>query len=441
MQLVNAPGKLTLPFAASGARNSIPVASQILTTPGAASLTDGFPPLTRTPIVAGGVPPSGLDMNGILYELSALLNWLNAGGGFIYDATFATDGNVNGYPKGARVLRSDGLGYWLNTVDGNEIDPESTTAGEAALAGWVPDLTNGIAPVTMTNSNVVLTPAQYGKPVIVISGALTANISLIFPAIAGQWTVVNKCTGNFTINLKTATGEFVQLQTGRTASIYCDGADVGMVDTDKADLQSVAFNNVSVDTTLPPSFIGSTVQVTNNTGPVALTLPLTSASKSAKRIEIINTGTYPVTVSPQGSDILSHINAAHVSSITLQPGDNLTLVCQALTLWVAVGGTAEFPIIPAFGAGLSSSGWQKLPSGLIIQWGTTTLSVGAGTPTADNWTFPVAFPNACLYAEATPANNIGSSRTCESFTTTSANGFALNSSAVTLSTRHFAIGY
>lgn len=441
MQLSNAPGKLPLPFASAGAKNSIPVASQISTSPGAASLTDGFPPLTRTPIAAGGVPPSGLDMNGALYEMSALLRWFNAGGGFIYDATFATDGNVNGYPKGARILRSDGLGYWLNTVDGNTVDPESTSANQAAVAGWVPDLTNGIAAVTMTNANVTLTPAQYGKPVIVISGALTANISLIFPGIAGQWTVVNKCTGNFTVNLKTATGAFVQLQTGRSASIYSDGVDVGMVDNDKADLQSASFNVLTADTVLSPSLIGSTVQASNNTGPVLLTLPLTSSCKPGKRMEFINTGVYPVTVSPQGADVLSHINAVHVGGIVLQPGDTLTLICQSFGLWVAVGGTAEFTILSTFLASMGTSGWQKLPSGLIIQWGVTSIAVAANTLTADNWTFPITFPNACLYAEATPGNNVGSSRTAESFTTTACNGFAIFTSALTLVTRRFAIGY
>ena len=58
MQLINAPGKLVLPFANAGAKNTIPTASQIGIVAGAASLTDGFPPLTRTPLAAGGVPPS-----------------------------------------------------------------------------------------------------------------------------------------------------------------------------------------------------------------------------------------------------------------------------------------------------------------------------------------------------------------------------------------------
>lgn len=51
-----------------------------------------------------------------------------------------------------------------------------------------------------------------------------------------------------------------------------------------------------------------------------------------------------------------------------------------------------------FGVSLAASGYQKLPSGLIIQWGAATY-VGTvasdGTATAD-FTFPIAFPNATI---------------------------------------------
>jgi len=227
MQLTNAPGKLVLPFANAGAKNAIPVASQIGIVAGAASLTDGFPPLTRTPLAAGGTPPSGLDMNGIIYELSAILRWANAGGGYIYDGTFAADSNVGGYPKGARVLRSDGVGYWLNTADNNVTDPEGVGA---VAAGWVPDFTNGVAAVTMTGSNVTLTALQYGKPIIVISGLLTANLNLIFPSIAGEWSVINNTTGAFSVTCKTAAGTGVvvnsaQAIVGDGTNIYSTGSD------------------------------------------------------------------------------------------------------------------------------------------------------------------------------------------------------------------------
>ena len=221
MQLSNSPGKLVLPFANSGNKNSIPVASQIGITPGAASLADGFPPLTMTPVAAGGVPPSGLDMNGILYEMSAIVRWANAGGGYPYDADFATSDDVAGYPKGARVLRADGSGYWFNTVDNNETDPDS-----GAAVGWVPDFTSGAATVPMASANVTLTPVQYGKPIVIITGALTSDLNLVFPNIDGNWTLINRTTGNFSITAKTATGVGVQTQGGFVGQLVSDSTDI-----------------------------------------------------------------------------------------------------------------------------------------------------------------------------------------------------------------------
>ena len=46
-----------------------------------------------------------------------------------------------------------------------------------------------------------------------------------------------------------------------------------------------------------------------------------------------------------------------------------------------------------FGSSLSGNGYQKLPSGLIIQWGPTgAVSSASGAVTV---TFPIAFPTAC----------------------------------------------
>lgn len=218
MSLSSEPPKIVLPFANSGTKNTIPVASQIGITDGAASLTDGFPPLTLTPKSAGGVPPFGQDMNGILYAVSAIARWASAGAGYVYDAEFAADANVSGYPKGARILRTDGAGYWINTISGNTSDPE------AGGAGWYPDFTVGAAAVAMTDSNVTLTPLQYGKPVIIISGALTANLQLIFPAIVAKWAVINNTTGAYSITCKTSAGTGVVVR--GTQNIVGDGTNI-----------------------------------------------------------------------------------------------------------------------------------------------------------------------------------------------------------------------
>ena len=139
MILASAPAKVVLPFAATGARNTIPVPSQIFITPGAASYTDGFPPLTMESILDGGISPSGPDFNGIFNALSALDLWYSAGAGFPYDAVFSAA--IGGYPKGARVLQASGTGYWLSVADNNVTDPD--TGG----AGWIPQGSSVISSV------------------------------------------------------------------------------------------------------------------------------------------------------------------------------------------------------------------------------------------------------------------------------------------------------
>lgn len=211
------PTQIEVPFADAGLKVAIPASSDNVT--GRAGYDQGFPPINMTPKVAGGIPPFGTDMNGILFAATEAIQFLESGTGFVYDSAFSTA--IGGYNAGARVLRTDGNGYWLNTVDANTVDPES--AGGAA-AGWVPDYTNGISPVTMTGSNVTLTPLQYGKPIIVISGLLTANLNLIFPNIAGQWAILNNTTGSFSVTLKTASGTGVVA--GASVLIFGDGTNI-----------------------------------------------------------------------------------------------------------------------------------------------------------------------------------------------------------------------
>lgn len=142
MQISDAPTKLVEAWATgdSTKTNPIPVPSQISITPGAASWTDGFPPLCAVDLESGGYPPTKPDMNGALYEMSSIDKWACAGAGFPYDAAFSTA--IGGYPKGARVLKASGNGYWISTTDNNATNPD--TGG----AGWASDGTGGITALT-----------------------------------------------------------------------------------------------------------------------------------------------------------------------------------------------------------------------------------------------------------------------------------------------------
>ena len=56
---------------------------------------------------------------------------------------------------------------------------------------------------------------------------------------------------------------------------------------------------------------------------------------------------------------------------------------------------------PEMARSLAANGYQKLPSGLIIQWGMVSSIAAGGTKT---FTYPVAFPTGPFCAFATPAS-------------------------------------
>ncbi|WP_157653234.1 hypothetical protein [Burkholderia ubonensis] len=221
MQSNQTPTLVPLPFAANGTKNTIPEASQIGITPGAASLNDGFPPLTFTPIAAGGIPPAGADFNGVLNLITQSIRWAHAGGRYAFSSTFSADANVGGYPAGAVLMSADQQGSWLSLNDNNTDNPD-TGAGTK----WVPSHAYGVTAVTgLASSNVTLTPAQAMKSKITLAGTLTANVQIIFPTWTRDWTIVNNTTGAFTVTAKTASGTGVALAAGQQ-KITGDGTNI-----------------------------------------------------------------------------------------------------------------------------------------------------------------------------------------------------------------------
>jgi hypothetical protein len=143
MQSTSIPTKFGIPFAngaGAGYIRPIPTASQIGIQAGAASLTDGFPPVTFISVDAGGTPPWGADWNGVLNQSTAWNRWQAAGGPVRWDSAFNT--TIGGYPAGAAIRStSNVLQYWVSTVDNNTTNPD------AGGANWVPGFLIGFTPV------------------------------------------------------------------------------------------------------------------------------------------------------------------------------------------------------------------------------------------------------------------------------------------------------
>ncbi|EGO4532830.1 tail fiber protein [Escherichia coli] len=216
------PSRITKAFGVNGLKNTIPVDSSTTTdNNGVATFDKGFPSITMQPLSAGGIPPSGKDMNGILYSATLQQQWQNAGMTYPFSQDFSDA--VSGYPKGAIVPSSVYTGQWLNLNEANSTPPESATG---ATTGWVPINNYGITQITMTSGSIVMSSLQAAKDRIIITGALTANVNLIFPAWIKSWVVYNNCTGNFSITCKTAAGTGIAVIPGLASRLFCDGVNI-----------------------------------------------------------------------------------------------------------------------------------------------------------------------------------------------------------------------
>ncbi|KVO79038.1 gp53-like domain-containing protein [Burkholderia ubonensis] len=133
---------------------------------------------------------------------------------------------------------------------------------------------------------------------------------------------------------------------------------------------------------------------TLNTG-ASVTLPLFSSVQPGASFVFVNAGP-TMTISRQGSDLLFGPSAAqngsltgNATGVTLQTGDWCTIT--AMIGWEVTAGSPLLTLNNgAFGAVLAGSGYQKLPSGLIIQWGYTSVPANSLLTVP----LPIAFPNA-----------------------------------------------
>jgi cytoskeletal protein CcmA (bactofilin family) len=162
-RVANLPLKIPTPWA-SGAKTGfvhpVPNASQIGAVNGAASFVDGFVPLNFTPVSAGGIPPSGADLNGVIKQITEWDRWFQAGGPVRLDPLFQSQ--IGGYPAEARI-GSNVTPYlvWQSTANNNMSNPDTGGGGwqtpvfpdvSASGKGIVPGLTvTAAAPATNTS--------------------------------------------------------------------------------------------------------------------------------------------------------------------------------------------------------------------------------------------------------------------------------------------------
>lgn len=99
--------------------------------------------------------------------------------------------------------------------------------------------------VVSVSGTVALTASQYQPPIIIMSGALTANINYQIPAgVGGFWFIYNNTSGSFSITFSSGGGgTSVTLVQGKTTAVISDGTNIGLADTN---LSPAAGSNTQV---------------------------------------------------------------------------------------------------------------------------------------------------------------------------------------------------
>lgn len=368
-----------------------------------ASWSLGFPPQVMTPVVVGGKPMLGPDMNGAIYALSSHTFYQQTGQPYRWNADVVA-ALVTGYAEGTLLGSTDGTTLWYNDTNNNTSDPD------AGGAGWVPVFSYGVTTLPPTTGGIVtLTTEQAKYSLIVVSGALIANVQLVLPNSLRRWLIVNTTTGGFTMTAKTAGGSGVNIPQGGFAApteVYGDGTSIYNV-----------VSPISLPTDVAPT--PNTIVLRSNAGYVyAVYLNQSSALENFSVNEVY---------AGQGDGFLRKINRTNFAANFLLswfagqvadaqvPQSAVTQHAAAILANAALTGTPTAPT-PAVGdnstkiattafvqgsSSIATNGYMRFPNGIILQWG---HSVGAAGPGALVVNFPLQFPNNVFAAVASTGN-------------------------------------
>lgn len=235
------PPILAKPFAENGDKTSnIPTSA---TGTQAASLDEGFPPVTSTPINEGGIPPQREDFNGLGYLTTSQFFYLQMGGRFTFNS--AVSSAIGGYPQGAVLQYTDpdtGQSYEVTSLIPNNTYNFVTTPSYIDGVKWrksfSEDLTN-----YMTYSVLDL---LYPVGSIYANTTSTCPLATLIPG--STWTKV-------ATSVVTSIDSTVGIKgTGKTLGLTNGSTNVGLTGDDSHDRNSRVFTTGAYNRTVSSSY-------------------------------------------------------------------------------------------------------------------------------------------------------------------------------------------
>lgn len=158
-------------------------------------------------------------------------------GGFVYVAgvlTAVANGTLTLTASSTNYLEISQAGVVSFNTTGftaGRLPLYTVVTGASTLTSWVDYRTinstkYGLIAVNCAGAaNITLTAVQLRAAVIQLTGVLTGNIDLLFPAFAGTFSVQNDTTGAFTVTAKVSGGTGVVVTQAKVAVVITDGTN------------------------------------------------------------------------------------------------------------------------------------------------------------------------------------------------------------------------
>jgi hypothetical protein len=304
----------------------------------------------------------------------------------------------------------------------------------------------GSITISMSDANRTLTvddapdPDEARNAVIVLTGgSLSTTRDLIIPSSSKVYGIYNNTTGGQSIVVRTAAGSGATIPNGTSRIVFCDGTNVTALTPSVNPATNALIGNLTGNVTgnvtgdLTGNVTGDlTGAVTGAasanvlkagdtmTGDLSLSkaTPVLNLNKASSGQNNVVRG---LTGASTRWDILLGDGTAESSTAT---GSNFTIsrynnsgtfIDQPLSIARDTGLVTIQSLSLGASNSIGTSGYVRLPGGIIMQWATINV-VDVGT----TWTFPIAFPTACLNVQATPTSSLASPVGVNSISTTQA---------------------
>lgn len=227
------------------------------------------------------IPPSRQRFNWFMNFVGNAVRYLLQFGVGEWDAN-------ESYPVAGKVLYN-GLTYKALQANSNQ-QPDTATTYWERWGFSASELSAQVASVLSKSvaggADVTLSATEAAAGIIILSGALTANINVIVPATARRWNVVNNTTGSYTLTFKTASGG-VQVQQGKVAELFSDGASVRSSNGVKVQtITAIAGTAQTVDYNPGSFFVVRNGSVVSATGTNGTSITLAAAATAGDTITV-----------------------------------------------------------------------------------------------------------------------------------------------------------